>query len=333
MGELRIKLELEPGVYHITARVIHRSFLIGQVQRETLVRSMHRAAAFSGVEVITYCILENHFHILVRIDPRGREAGDAELVRRYRALYGDTRATWSGLDASGLEHVLKAGPLDEAERLRARLRRRMGDLSEFMRTLRQRYTRWYNRTTGAVGTLWAERFGSVLIEDSPSVVALVAAYIDLNPVRAGIVEKPEDYRWCGYTEALSGSGRMQASLAACFPGLDTKRALARYRILMLGKGASGKADGTGARSSPEHLLDALERKGELEVSQLIRLKVRYFTEGLVFGSRAWMEQSGILTKLPRVKRARCPKPIEAVSDWDLAVAKQCRGKAITKPGA
>ena len=82
----------------------------------------------------------------------------------------------------------------------------MGDISEFMRTLKQRYTKWFNHTYETQGTLWAEHFGSVLVEDDPSVVALVAAYIDLNAVRAGLAELPEHYRWCGYAEARAGNG-------------------------------------------------------------------------------------------------------------------------------
>ncbi len=56
-----------------------------------------------------------------------------------------------------------------------------------MKELKQRFSRWYNRQTGRFGTLWAERFKSVLVEDHPANVETLAAYIDLNPVRAGLV--------------------------------------------------------------------------------------------------------------------------------------------------
>ncbi|MCC5806032.1 MAG: transposase, partial [Opitutales bacterium] len=121
---------------------MQRRRLLADVQREVWVGALHRAAAFSGVELITYCCLQNHFHILVRIDPAAKNCDDAELVRRFRALYGSAKAMWCGLDASGLEHALAHDPPETAERLRERLRARMGNVSEFMRTLRQRYTMW-----------------------------------------------------------------------------------------------------------------------------------------------------------------------------------------------
>ena len=247
MSERRLK-HVGSCVYHLTSRVVQKRRLLLDVQREVWVRSLEKAAVFSGVEVITYCVLENHFHILVRIDPAAKCCGDGELVRRYRELYGSDRASWSGLDAQELEHALVEGPEDVAQALRERLRRRMGDVSEFMRTLRQRYVKWFNRRYDTVGTLWAERFGSVLVEDSPWVVALVAAYIDLNPVRAGLAKLPEDYRWSGYSRALAGHAGLRRQYVRCFPtAANERRALAQYRLLMLGKGAAAKADGSGAR--------------------------------------------------------------------------------------
>ena len=73
-----------------------------------------------------------------------------------------------------------------------------------MKELKQRFSKWYNRQQNRCGTLWAERFKSVLVEDRPGAVQAVAAYLDLNPVRAGLVKDPKDCRWCGYAEAVAG---------------------------------------------------------------------------------------------------------------------------------
>ncbi|MCC5806958.1 MAG: transposase [Opitutales bacterium] len=322
MGEIRIKREDGPAVYHVTSRVIQKRRLLAEGQREVWVAALRRAAEFSGVELITYCVLETHFHILVRIDPAVRLCDDATLVRRYRALYGESRAQWSGLNADELAHALERGPPEAAEALRARLRRRMGDVSEFMRTLRQRYTRWFNRAHETAGTLWAERFGSVLVQDTPWLVGLIAAYIDLNAVRAGLADLPENYRWCGYTEALAGNGLLSRALAGCFPAAkDRKEALARYRLLMLGKGAGAKGDGTGARIDLETLLAAVKNGGELQPHELLRLRVRYFTEGRALGSRDWLERGGGASVLARMKRPPPSRPVESLDYVDLAVAR------------
>jgi hypothetical protein len=75
---------------------------------------------------------------------------------------------------------------------------RMGDVSEFIKTLKQRFTQWFNKRQGRRGTLWEERFKSVLMEGRGHVLATMAAYIDLNAVRAGLVKDPKDFRFCGY---------------------------------------------------------------------------------------------------------------------------------------
>ena len=92
------------------------------------------------------------------------------------------------------------------------VRRRLFDLSAFMKELKQRFTGWFNRHHGRVGTLWEGRFKSVLLE-SGEAVRMVAAYIDLNPVRAGLVDDPKDYRWCSYAAAVAGDREARRGLA------------------------------------------------------------------------------------------------------------------------
>ncbi|MCC5807648.1 MAG: transposase [Opitutales bacterium] len=300
---------------------MHKRHLLADVQREVWVAALHRAARFSGVEVITYCAMETHAHILVRVDPAARECGDAELVARYAALYGRARAAWSRLNARELAEVLAGADQSRAQDLRERLWRRMGDISEFMRTLKQRYTKWFNHTYETAGTLWAERFGSVLVENDPSIVALVAAYIDLNPVRAGLADLPENYRWCGYAEALAGGEALRDALAGCFPGeSDPRQALARYRLLMLGKGAARKRDGSGGRIDPQALATAIEAGGELEAHELLRLRVRFMTRGRALGSNRWMTEGAGAAALGTLRKPPGAVPVEAVSGFDVTVA-------------
>jgi len=157
-----------------------------------------KMASFCGMEVITYCMMINHFHVLIRV-PEPPELTDEQLIERIEALYGKRGA----LTLLAREAVAERGKIDED--IRRKLLERMGDVSEFMKELKQRFSRWYNRKHERFGTLWAERFKSVVVEDQPSSVEAVAAYIDLNPVRAGLVEDPKDYRFCGYAAAVAGT--------------------------------------------------------------------------------------------------------------------------------
>ncbi len=85
-----------------------------------------------------------------------------------------------------------------------------------MKELKQWISRVYNKEHNRKGTLWEERFWSCLLEDSAETLTSVAAYIDRNAVRAGIVERSEDYRWCGYAEAHAGHAAAQRTLATLF---------------------------------------------------------------------------------------------------------------------
>ena len=89
------------------------------------------------------------------------------------------------------------------EEIRSRYTRRMHDLSEFMKSLLERFTKWFNRKHSRSGHLWEDRFKSVIVESGVA-ARTMAAYIDLNPVRAGMVKDPADYRWSSYGEAVGG---------------------------------------------------------------------------------------------------------------------------------
>jgi putative transposase len=87
--------------------------------------------------------------------------------------------------------------------IHSRFTYRMHNLSEFMKTLLQRFTRWFNRTHERSGALWEQRYKSLIVESGVA-ARTIAAYIDLNPVRAGMVSDSADYRWSGYGEVIGG---------------------------------------------------------------------------------------------------------------------------------
>jgi putative transposase len=89
----------------------------------------------------------------------------------------------------------------------------MHEVSQFMKLFKQRVSIWFNRSKGTYGTLWADRFKSQLVQDGGDALRTVAAYIDLNGVRAGLAADPKDYRFCGYAEALAGNEALQQQYA------------------------------------------------------------------------------------------------------------------------
>ena len=307
--------------FHCIVRVTRQMTLLDAGARDALAGAIRRVADFSGVEVLSYCLLSNHFHVLVRVDPSARDCANDELVRRFKALYGDGRAQCIGMDARDVERLF-ADPdrAEAAERVRAKLLARMGDVSAFMQTLKHRYTKWFNRARGGGGSIWAERFRSVLVQDSAAVLRTVAAYIDLNAVRAGLVEDPKDYRWCGYAAALAGDVPQRAAYARCTGhGAETSEAMAAYRLYLMGKGEVAKRDGSGARVPREVAEEARKRGGHLPAHDLLRLKLRFMTEGIVVGERPFVE--GMLSDraMARYRRKRAPKAVPAPAGADSLV--------------
>jgi REP element-mobilizing transposase RayT len=290
--------------------VVGGQLLLGAPEKEKLRQMLWQQAEFSGVQIITYCLMSNHLHLLVRI-PREITATDVELVARATKFYGK-----KSLYVQTLQQALeRQGALPED--LRTGLLARMGDVSAFMKELKQRFSKWFNKQRNRFGTLWAERFKSVLVEDQPGVVQTVAAYVDLNPVRAGLVQDPKDYRWCGYAEAEGGSEKAREGLTS-FHRTEEWTAVSReYRQVLLV--TSGKAGGSGkVVVDPEAIRRELKRQGELTVGQVLRLRVRYFTDGVVLGSRNYV--NGVFAEYrdrfgPRRKTgARRLRGLEALGD-------------------
>jgi putative transposase len=276
--------------HHLISRVVQKRRLMDGEAMEAMRQIMRSQAAFAGMEVLTYCFLSNHFHIFVRLDPKETEhLDDGGLVERFRALYGSKKCASLGLDADDLEVILKNNRAS-AEGIRRRLKARMGDVSVFMREFKTRFTFWYNEKHGTVGTFWAERFRSVVVEADTEAQKMVAAYIDLNPVRAGLVEDAAEYRFSGFGEACAGGSaarrgiaRIQGKAVWATTWHERYRARLGSRMGRRMRPSRSKQKPAGAtRSEDESGANATEGSGLLS-------KIRAFSEGWVVGSVAWVE--------------------------------------------
>jgi len=271
------------AVYHCISRVVGGERLLNEACREKLAEILMSLSAFCGLEVITYCMMPNHFHLLIRV-PEAREVSDAELLERAEAFYGK-KGVLSTLARDGIE---LRGRIDQA--VRETLLGRMGDVSVFMKEFKQRFSRWFNRHSDRYGTLWAERFKSVLVEDCPKALQTVASYIDLNPVRAGMVEDPKEYRHCGYAAAVAGgNGRVRRGLMSFLNGKSWSEASAEYRKgLLLRSAESGHSKKKAL--DREAILAALRDGGQLRPGEVLRLRIRHLSDGVVLGSKGFVDE-------------------------------------------
>ncbi|MCC5838632.1 MAG: hypothetical protein JJT96_00795, partial [Opitutales bacterium] len=185
------------------------------------------------------------------------------------------------------------------------------DVSVFMREVKTRFTLWYNGERGTVGTFWAERFRSVIVEADTEAQRMVASYIDLNPVRAGLVEDAGDYGFSGFGEACAGGSAARRGVAR----IEGKSAWTtqwheRYRARLCSRMGPGVRPRRGDVQRP-----AGEAKGEDKeggaVSPNPRLlsKIRAFSEGWVVGSVGWVESFCGVNGWLGFRRGRKAKPV------------------------
>mgnify|MGYP003644604636 CR=1 FL=1 len=210
-----------------------RRFVFEIHERNVFRKLMRQVEAFSGVRVLTWTILSNHFHVLLEVPPRPDiEPSDDEILQRCRALYSADAIIAVEWEFAEVRRI--------GGEVHAALRERVLDLSEFMKTLKQKFTTWFNRKHDRVGCLWEARFKSLIVEGHWHSLLKIAAYIDLNPVRVGLVGDPKDYRWCGYGEAVAGDRVARRGISAALTDLKADAnwgdVRPRYRKILFGVG-------------------------------------------------------------------------------------------------
>jgi REP element-mobilizing transposase RayT len=290
--------------------VVDRRFVFGDAEREHFRMFMRMQENFSGCRVLSYCVMSNHFHILLAVSPMPENGISEELLLK-RLSATQTEAFVAGVEME-LDEARKAGRDEWVAEIHARFTYRMHSLSEFMKTLLQRFTRWFNRTHNRSGTLWEERYKSVIVESGVA-ARTIAAYIDLNPVRAGMAADPAEYRWSSYGEAVGGGtkgdgkkareGLVRACMSHQGAGFEAERwkdVSGIYRRTMgLALGLkSGRAEVAKGGVRPQmNTAEALEAKEngtvlpDLGMAKMLRCRVRYFTDGAVIGSKEFVNEA------------------------------------------
>jgi len=306
----RIKPEKGAACYHVMSRTVNGEFLFGRTEKEAFRRMMWRMAKFSGVEIFTYVVMDNHFHILLKVPDREKwlekfetkpgeaaGAGEKRLLLHLSSVY--SKAFLKQL-RNELMSFRERGMDEEVEKLLQRFKDRFCDVSLFVKELKERFSRWFNKLHGRRGTLWMDRFKSVCVEGEAA-LATMAAYIDLNPVRAGIVEDPMLYEWSGYGDAAGGSKRARRGLCKALnlpQGTWESRGLQRYRLFLFDEGLAVEPEssslGKGKKRRRGIKMEArtkvIQQKGEITPAQAVGKRVSSFTNGVALGSEKFVRR-------------------------------------------
>ncbi|MBK8094434.1 MAG: hypothetical protein IPK32_21335 [Verrucomicrobiaceae bacterium] len=301
----RVKgFQAQTNCFHVMSRTCGGAVFWDDVEKEALRRVLWRLAEFCGVRLLTYCVMGNHFHALVEVPDQkrwveeqfGGTQGEERLMRHLRVLYSKVFVEQLQEDFAELR---KRGSEAVVQHRLGLLKRRFCDVAVFAKEVKQRFSRWYNKRHKRKGTLWMDRFRSVLVEGKGDPLLAMAAYIDLNPVRGGLVSDPKDYRWCGYAEALGGNRECQRGICRV-TGRDVSEtdwvkrgAREGYRQMLFSVGREVKtADGKAVARrgvSGKRAEEVLAEKGKLSLGELVRSRVRHFADGAVIGSREFVD--------------------------------------------
>ena len=206
---------------------------------------------------------------------------DQEVIQRYQKFYGD-------------EKYIGGEQVEE-------VRKRLCSLAAYVKDIKQGFTFYYNKKYRRQGFFWGGRFKSLIVEDGKTLVNLLA-YVDLNPIRAGIVKRPEEYKWCslGYhvqtrnkDDLLSVDFGMQE-----WNEFESGEIVRKYREFVYETGATGErgqmSEVRGQQETTKRGIDPKivkkERGRKYKVSRVdrFRYRCRYFSDSGIIGGKAFV---------------------------------------------
>ncbi len=292
----RLIIDDQRTVYHVMSRTALDGFPLGDAEKDFLLDLIRRYAALYLVEIIGFCLMGNHFHILVRVLPEYKFT-DEDILKRYVNFYGDERIYADGLIPS--------------------LRQKLSSLSEFMREIKVGFARFYNRRHNRRGYFWGDRFKSLIVENGETLINCLA-YIDLNPLRAGMVKQPEDYRWnsLGYHVQTNNQDNFLSTDFGLkeFSVKSKKERIKRYRRYVYEAGSLNRTDKENAKLIKVKILEKERRRDfELSRSDRFRYRTRYFTDSGIIGSKEFVAANYRRFKnLFNSKHDKKPNPIKGL---------------------
>jgi len=145
-ARMKVPGDRPAGYYHCVSRVVDRQWIFEPAVKQEFLRLMREFEAFCEVRVLTYCLMSNHFHILVEV-PRPPEIKPTaeQVLEKLARLTGHQDV---GAARQQLELFRQRGDVDAEGQWLARYHARMWDVSAFMKLLKQRFTQWYNGCQG-----------------------------------------------------------------------------------------------------------------------------------------------------------------------------------------
>ncbi len=177
--------------YHCIGRCVRRAYLCGEDRftgksfahrRQWILDRLKLLTETFAIDLCAYAVMSNHYHLVIRLAPeRAKQWSPRDVVERWTRLYSGPEVAQRYLAGNALSATERSA----LDAVLAHWATRLTDLSWFMRCLNEPIARLANQEDGCTGRFWEGRFKSqALLDDTALLTAM--AYVDLNPIRAGL---------------------------------------------------------------------------------------------------------------------------------------------------
>jgi len=272
----RFKVEGIKAWYHLRGQVTgHKSDRLLQKEgcQQKLIDLIKHYQKVYFCDASALSIMGTHYHLIIKFDPF-KEVSIATLKKRALILGTSTQRQ---IDNWSDEQWVK-------------FRKRLFNISEFMRNLQSTFARWYNETFERAGKFWADRFKSSILADDKAVLDCML-YVDLNPVRAGMVKRPEAHTGSSIHLRHVNLDEWLVPLEKVLPVTDTrgvvdhikKKMLECYRCRLYYRG--NVPSKKGQAKIPDTILEQELAHG-FKAPGMYRQRLRYFIDGLFIGNQS-----------------------------------------------
>jgi len=219
--------------YHITSRCVRRAFLCGvdhysgksyEHRRQWVVDRIRLLSSLFAIDLCSYAIMSNHYHLVLKVCPGQLEGlSDDDIMDRWCALFKGPLLVQRYRDGEDLQTYERSTVADIVNVWRAKL----ASISWFMRCLNQPIAHQANREDRCTGKFWESRFNSQALKSDEALLSSMV-YVDLNPVRAGIADRPETSSYTSIRERIKPEFDIQQAIedqTECGDLLDFKTPL------------------------------------------------------------------------------------------------------------
>jgi len=258
--------------YHLYARVsgVKGYYpLADSAARNNLLWTIKFYASLYKMRVAGFTIMGNHYHLVTEFE-EFKELSREELKEIYHRFYGEDDKRYILWSPAKWEQF----------------NRRLYDVSEYMRNVQAKFARSFNDRNRRKGTFWGSRFKSTLLEDERALRDCLY-YVELNPVRAGIVERPEDYEGSSLYYRETGKDHWMMPLTEIMHLKKRGDSLRDYKASVYYRGSVRTKQGQ--HEIPAHIIEQEEQNGFAGRGSY-RRRIRYFVDGVVLGSTRFVKQ-------------------------------------------